>query len=353
MSQKVTLEAIARASGVSLATVSLALRDKPGLTGDTRKRVLDAASALGYRRRINHAGAPHPLRQVGVLVKARVGELPHSNQFYGPVLAGVEATCRKQQINLLYGAVAVDMDNHAQDLPRMLLEDQLDGVLLIGAFVDHTIDQLIQRRGTPVVLVDAYATNGSYDAAVTDNVPGAYAAVSYLIQQGHRHIGMVGSLPDAFPSIEQRRRGYVQALLDNHIPERYFADSHLAPDEAAESTAELLRSYPQVTALFCGNDLIAVAAMQAARASGRRLPDDLSIVGFDDIDLAEHITPALTTMQVDKAGLGRIAVQLLANRAEFPDAACVTAVLRPSLIERQSVRRLVVGGIAAGSVRAE
>ena len=77
--------------------------------------------------------------------------------------------------------------------------------------------------------------------------------------------------------------------------------------------------------------------MQAARAAGRRLPEELSIIGFDNIDLAEHMVPALTTMHVDKAGLGRLAVQLLANRAEFPDAGCVTAVLRPTLVERQSV----------------
>lgn len=337
MRSRVTLESIARASGVSLATVSLVLRDKPGINDQTRKRVLDAAQGLGYRRHPSPGNAPRVLRQVGVLVKARPGDQPHSNQFYSPVLAGVEAACRKQQINMLYATVTVDEDNHPQDLPRMLLEYDLDGVLLLGAFVDHTIEQLIQRRGTPVALADAYATSGAYDAAVSDNVGGAYQAVSYLIQQAHREIGMVGSLPDAFPSIEQRRRGYVQALADNNIPERYFADSHLAYDQVVDSTLELLQRYPQVTALFCGNDLTAVAAMQAARALGRRLPEDLSIIGFDNIDLAEHLTPSLTTMHVDKAGLGRMAVQLLMNRAEFPDAACVTALLRPTLIERQSV----------------
>jgi LacI family transcriptional regulator len=338
MRSRVTLESIARASGVSLATVSLVLRDKPGINDQTRKRVLDAAEILGYRRHLGASSAPRVLRQVGVIVKARPGDQPHSNQFYSPVLAGVEAACRKQQINMLYATVTVDEDNHPQDLPRMLLEYELDGVVLLGAFVDHTIEQLIQRRGTPVALADAYATSGAYDAAVSDNVGGAYQAVSYLIRQGHREIGMVGSLPDAFPSIEQRRRGYIQALADNSIAERYFADSHLAYDQVVDSTLELLQRHPQVTALFCGNDLTAVAAMQAARAAGRRLPEDLSIVGFDDIDLAEHLTPSLTTMRVDKAGLGRMAVQLLVNRAEFPDAACVTAMLRPTLIERQSVR---------------
>jgi LacI family transcriptional regulator, galactose operon repressor len=338
MRAQITLQAIARKSGVSLTTVSLVLRDKPGINEATRKRVLDAASALGYRRRLGLVSAPSPLlRQVGVVLKARAGDAPYSNQFYAPVLAGVEAACRKQQINMLYATVRVDIDNHPQDVPRMLLEGELDGVLLIGAFVDNTIEQLIQRRGMPVVLVDAYAPGASYDAAVTDNVRGAYEAVAYLIRRGHRHIGMVGSLPDAFPSIEERRRGYVQALLDNNISERYFADSHLSTEEAAESTAELLRRYPHVTALFCGNDITAVAAMQAARAAGRRLPEDLSIIGFDNIDLAEHMVPALTTMHVDKSGLGRLAVQLLANRAEFPDAGCVTAVLQPTMVERQSV----------------
>jgi LacI family transcriptional regulator len=232
----------------------------------------------------------------------------------------------------------VDLDNHPQDLPRMLLEDELDGVLLVGASVDHTIERLIQRRGTAVVLVDAYATENDHDAVVTDNFRGAYEAVTYLLQRGHRHIGMVGSLPDAYPSIEQRRRRYIQALLDHDIPERYCADSHLTREEAAESTAELLRRYPRVTALFCANDEIAVAAMQTARASGKRLPDELSIVGFDDIDLAEHLTPPRTTMRVDKAGMGRLAVQLLANRADYPDSSCATTVLRPILIEREAAR---------------
>jgi LacI family transcriptional regulator len=338
MRSHVTLQAIARQSGVSLATVSLVLRDKPGVNDATRKRVLDAAGTLGYRRRAKSVSAiPSALRQVGVVLKARVGDQPYSSQFYAPVLAGVEAACRRQQINMLYATVMVDIDNHPQSLPRMLLEGELDGVLLIGAFVDHTIERLIERRGMPVVLVDAYAPGGSYDAAVTDNLRGAHEAVSYLIRQGHRHIGMVGSLPDAFPSIEERRRGYIQALIDNDITERYFADSHLSHDEATESTAELLRHHPQVTALFCCNDTTAIAAIQAARAAGLHLPEELSIIGFDNIDMAEHMLPALTTMHVDKAGLGRLAVQLLANRAEFPDSGCVTAMLRPTLVERQSV----------------
>jgi LacI family transcriptional regulator len=339
MSQRITLEEIARNSGVSLATVSLVLREKPGVNDETRRRVLDTARTLGYRKKpALETAQSQALQQVGVLVKSRPDDLPQTNQFYAPVLAGIEAACRRRHINLLYATLAVDEDNHPQELPRMLLEDELDGLLLVGAFVDTTITGLMRRHATPTVLVDAYAAENSYDSVVSDNFRGAYQAVSYLIQSGHRHIAVVGSLPNAYPSIGERRRGYVQALHDRGIADRYFADSHLTPQEAAKAAVNLLRAHPHISALFCCNDMTAIGAMQAAHGIGRRIPDDLSVVGFDDIDLSAHVLPALTTMQIDKVGMGRLAVQLLANRVEFPASGYATTVLRPKLIERQSVR---------------
>ena len=338
MGQRVTLEDIARESHVSLATVSLVLRDKPGINAETRRRVRDVARVLGYRIRAQGDGlSTQKLQQVGVLIKARAGDAPHTNAFYAHVIAGIEAACRRYQINLLFATVPVDEDNHPQDMPRMLLEDNLDGLLLVGAFVDSTITRLLERSSKSTVLVDAYAVGNGYDSVVSDNIRGAYMAVSYLIERGHRHIGLVGSLPNAYPSIADRCSGYIQALHDHGISQEYFADSHIATNEAAETVADLLRQYPQVTALFCCNDMMATAAMQAAQALGRRLPDDLSIIGFDNIDLAEHVTPALTTMHVDKVSMGRLAVQLLINRADFPTASRVTTMLQPTLVERQSV----------------
>lgn len=338
MSQRVTMEDIARRTGVSLATVSLVLRDKPGINDETRRRVLVAAKELGYRRRAGQESAPgQALEQIGVIMKARPGDMPQANPFYAPILGSIEAACRQRQVNMLLASVLVDVDNHPEQLPRMLLEDELGGIILVGAFVDHTIERLLQRRGTPAVLVDAYATSGAHDAVVADNFRGAYEAVAHLLARGHRRIGLVGTLPRAYPSIAERRRGYEQCLDDHGIAERYYADAHLLPDEVLAASTELLRRHPEVTALFCANDGTALDAMLAARALERRLPDDLSIIGFDDIDLAAHITPALTTMRVDKLGLGRMAVQLLAARIEAPAGASVTAVLRPTLVERASV----------------
>ncbi|NOK63962.1 MAG: LacI family transcriptional regulator [Chloroflexi bacterium AL-W] len=339
MSRRVTLEDIAKETGVSLATVSLVLRDKPGINDATRQRVLEAARTLGYRKRAQvDITGDYGLKQIGVITKTRPDDLPQENPFYAPVLAGIESMCRKIQVNLLYASVPVDLENHLLEIPRMLLEDQLEGVLLVGAFVDQTIEQLLEQHNTPVVLVDAYASGYRYDSVVTDNFRGAYAAVMYLVQHGHCSIGLVGSFPSFYPSIDERRRGYVEALNDHDILEHYFADSHLTLEEAAESTAELLQRYPEITALFCTNDKVALGAMQAARAVGRTLPDNLSIIGFDNIDSAAHVTPALTTMHVDKASMGRLAVQLLSNRVEFLNAGCTSTILQPTLIERQSVQ---------------
>lgn len=336
MRQRVTLEDIARESRVSLATVSLVLRDKPGINEETRRRVLEAARELGYQRRLPAELGSPSIENVGVLVKGRANDPPQINPFYGPIVAGIEAACRRRKLNLLYATVPVDLDNHPQELPRMLLEDEIGGLLLVGAYADATIEKLVQRRRMPVVLVDAYATEPIHDAVVINNFRGAYEAVAHLIARGHRRIGIAGSLPDTYPSIVERRRGYMQAMLDHGLSEHYFADSHLDEFETADAVEALLRAHPEVTALFCANDHMAMAGMTAARRIGRRLPHELALIGFDNIDLTAHLTPALSTMHVDKASMGRLAVQLLVDRVEFPEAATITAMLRPTLVDRQS-----------------
>ena len=256
------------------------------------------------------------------------------------MLAGIEEACRKRRVNLLYATLPVDKDNVPTETPHLLSGNHVDGLLLVGAFVDETLGHILGEESMPVVLVDAYASRNQYDAVVTDNLRGAYQAVSYLVQQGHHHIGVVGSHPNAYPSLNERRQGYLQALLEHGINTTYFADSSLQDEEIACTTLELLQRQPQITAIFGCNDHAAIAAMRAIDAKGLRLPDSISVIGFDDIDLARHVRPALTTMHVDKIGMGRMAVQMLANRIEFPDSERVTSVISPRLVERDSVKKI-------------
>ncbi len=334
---KITIADIAHDSGVSPATVSLVLRDKPGISPETRQRVLESAQALGY---ISTPPKPPPqgsVSSIGLILKVRPNDEPLTNHFYAPVLAGIEAYCRRQQTNLFYAHMPVDEDNNPLELPRLLQEQPADGLLIVGAWLNDSVTRLLQPQ--PLVLVDAYATTGVYDAVITDNEAGAYQATTYLIENGHQHIAIVGSLPRSYPSIQERRGGYLRAMIERRL-EPGFVDCHLDPNSAVPATVAYLEQHPEVTAVFCCNDEIAIGVMGAMQALGKGVPQDLSIVGFDNIVLAQHVTPALTTMRVDKKGMGRLAAQLLFNRLEYPEAGQVCTVIRPSLIERQSVRRI-------------
>src|SRR5262245_2921753 len=132
MPQAVTMEAVAQLSGVSLSTVSLVLRDKPGINMETRKRVLGAAKKLGYRRAyLTEHSRQQALTTIGLVVKSDNNEsTPQANQFYSPVMAGIEAICRRQQTNLLFATIEVDDDNRPIELPRLFFDRQVDGILL-------------------------------------------------------------------------------------------------------------------------------------------------------------------------------------------------------------------------------
>lgn len=339
---RVTMAEIAEKSGVSLTTVSLVLRDKPGVGPETRQRVQDVAKDLGYILRNSTTRSSLQMANIGLILKSEPAYIPRTNPFYSYVLAGIEAACRQRHANLLYATMPVDQDSYPLELPRILVEeDVVDGLLLVGAFLDDTLARVVKHRSTPIVLVDAYATSRRYDAVVSDNFRGGYRAALYLIRQGHRHIGIVGGHPHAYPSIRERQQGYTQALEDNGLPSEYIAECHIVDtEEVVEATTHLLRQNSQVTAILAANDETALAVMDAARKLDRQIPQDLSIVGFDNIDMAGRISPPLTTMHVDKVGMGRMAVQLLVNRIEYPESSPVAAAVRPYLVERSSVRKI-------------
>ncbi|MEM7536410.1 MAG: substrate-binding domain-containing protein [Chloroflexota bacterium] len=271
-----------------------------------------------------------------MLVKSRPNDTIVTNGFYSSVLSGIESVCRQRQINLLYANLPVDENNVPLEIPRLLTEQQADGILLVGMHLDQTMMGYLQNHSTSVVLVDSYAANDSYDVVITDNQAGAYQATSHLVQQGHKNIALVGSLPDAFPSIQERRQGYIQAI-EKHALTPHFIDCPLDHRAAEETTLVYLQENPQITALFGSNDRVAIAAMQAAQSLGLDVPRQLSVIGFDNIPAARYVTPGLSTMRVDKMGMGRIAAQMLINRIEYPESANVCSVIRPHLIERQSV----------------
>ena len=337
---RVTVSTIAEKAGVSPATVSLALRGKSNIPAETRARILETARELGYIPRQSAIRENNSeISSIGMIMR-HLPDNPQDNPFYSVVQAGIEAACRQNRINLNFASLPVDHDSRILEIPRMLIEDAVAGFLAVGLYLNETNLRIFERQTAPVVLVDAYATAGNFDAVLSMNEEGAYDAVSHLIEEGHRHIAILGTHPGAFPSIAGRRRGYERALEDHDISERYYIDSELDRQPVYDAVRAFYQHAQPVTAFFAANDWIAIGALHAFRDLDKRVPEEVSLIGFDDDLLAGHITPALTTMKVDKMSMGRIAVMLLLNRLQNPDSAQVVSHLRPTLIRRESVRRI-------------
>jgi LacI family transcriptional regulator len=223
----------------------------------------------------------------------------------------------------------------------LLNEPALDGLILAGTFIEETMDKIRRRSDLPVVLLDGYARERLYDNVVTDNLLGAFQATQYLIQQGHRHIGLIGSGENAYPSIAERRQGYLKALRAQAIHETYIEESLLSRPAGYEAAERLLKRAPQITAVFACNDETAIGVMKAAHDLGLDVPGNLSVIGFDDLVIAKDISPALTTIHVFKEWLGRIGVHRLKERLQNPDMPKTTTVLPTQLIIRDSVQCLI------------
>lgn len=337
----VTLRAVAELAGVSLGTASQSLNNRPGVAPETRRRVVEAATALGYPIKAPNLPLENPISVVGLLLKHNRDAREPINQFYAYVQSGVEAECRERNLHLMYSNIEVDAQSHPVHWPVMLNEARIDGLILCGTFVESAVDAINRQRNVPMVLLDGYAVGPqSYDRVLTDNFSGALMATRHLIENGHRAIGFVGSTGNACPSILERRAGYIEALRRAGLTETLIEESAADRRGGYEATCRLLQRAARVTAIFASNDETALGVLRAARDLGLSVPEDLSVIGFDDLALIHEVSPALTTMHVDKVLMGRLGVRQLLERVRHPNMPAVTVLLQTELVMRESVTHL-------------
>jgi LacI family transcriptional regulator len=342
MRAKTTISQIAEKCQVSVSTVSIVLNNKPGVSDTTRNQILQMAEQMGYEIRSKPRQGMLPsgeLNTLGMLVKTDSEVLPPSNPFYSQIINGVDEACRDLGMNILFSMLPVDDSNRPDKVPNFIKSNMADGFLMVGTFLDETVSAVLNKWNIPIVLVDGYSDTESYDMVISDNFRAAYQAVEHLIAQGHKHIGLLGGEPNCYPSLQERRNGYFRAMKEHGLSHIYSADFTINRGNFEGLATNFLRQNPQVTAIFAINDDIAVGTIRAAQALGMNVPDDLSVIGYDDTHLATSISPALTTMHVDTVAMGYGAVHLLSMRKHNPNAARVTLVVHPTLVERQSVAK--------------
>lgn len=334
-----TLREIAEAAGVSVGTVSATLNNRSSVAASTKAKVLDVAVSLGYEpKRRNRLADDVDLGVIGLLIKHNIGSYWETNPFYSRVQLGVTNTCHQHEIGLMVANVEVDESNHPISWPTMINEQRINGLIMAGAFIDDTVHMFKRKSDIPIVLVDGYAPYMNCDTVVTDNRGGAHKAVRHLVEQGHTHIGLLGWNPHSPPSIQQRQQGYLDILGENGL-EPFIAHTELSRHGGEAGARMLLSNGQKVTALLCCNDETAFGAMSAARDLGLAIPQDLSLIGFDNLDMARETVPALTTIHVHKSWMGALGVQTLIERVRNPERPHITIVLSTDLVERDTVSR--------------
>lgn len=286
MAERVTLKDVAQAAGVAPATASHALSGTGTVSAQTTAHVRRVASQLGYRRDMIAANLRRrQTSTIGVLVPDL------SNPYFSELVEALEVTARREGYSLLEGTSNYDpaLENHYIDL---FLGRRCDGVIVIMG--RENVDDIVDA-GIPMVAINSHTTeNCAFPTIEVKDREGVYEGVTHLVQLGHRRIGLV-----TFSGVGLRNEGYRQALEYAGVPydDRLVNSTNRADwQEAATSAERLLVEFPGITALMVTSDISAIGVMQRAHRMGRRIPDDLAVVGFDGINLARALVPSLTTV---------------------------------------------------------
>jgi LacI family transcriptional regulator/LacI family repressor for deo operon, udp, cdd, tsx, nupC, and nupG len=339
----VSIADIAKAAGVSHSTVSRALRDSPLISPDVRRRIHALATEMGY--------TPNALAQslqtrrshtLGLVVTSI------ADPFFTDVVRGVEEIARPARFSVFLSASYNDPDQEVAVI-ETFHRRRVDGILVASLRISSNYEERLSRIKVPTVLINNEAPSGGQVLhwVMVDDRRGAQLATDHLLRLGHRAIGYLG-VDNRPRSNQQRLDGYRGTLAAAGSPpqEAWVArpppGAGQGPGKQAEEVMDVAVGralLPQlvaagVTAVFCFNDLVAVGALLACQERGIAVPGDLSLVGFDDIDLARYMTPPLTTVQQPRVRLGNLATQLVLDL--LAGRPVQNHVLPPKLIERAS-----------------
>lgn len=335
---RVTIRELARLSGVSVGTVSRALNGYPDVSAETRERVAELARQLEYTPSATaRALVLERSHLIGVFLETGEGHPDLQHPFFHGVLVGLKEQIGRAGYDLLLFAREGSPDGERDSLLKRSRHQNVDGVVLMG--VDPADPEVLAllRSEIPCLGVDVELAGAGAAHVISDNVAGAALAVAHLAGLGHDRIATITGMLDTHPG-RDRLRGYREELQRRGLPYRddYVAAGDYYFESGIAATRDLLATSEPPTAIFAASDLMAMGAIRAASEAGLKLPDELSIVGFDDIPFAEHTTPPLTTLRQDKQGLGAAAGEALVARIEGVDAPAPERTLPVELRERRS-----------------
>ena len=334
---KVTAKELAKTLGLSEAAVSLALNNKPGVSTATRRRVLEEARRRGYDFTRKAAFGNELRGSFCLAVYKKSGAVVGDTPFFADLIDGISAACKKAHYDLVIRYLYEDeeLDDRLYTLSRM----EFKGILLLATEMDAASLAHFSRFKTPILLLDSYFETADYNCVIINNIQGAYLAASYLIKKRKTQPGYLRS---AYPigNFDERADGFYKAIRANGMSTAKSLVHRLTPSQegAYEDMKALLEAGERpANCYFADNDHIAIGAMKALGEAGYRIPEDVAIVGFDDIPLCEYLSPPLTTVHVPRHAYGETAVRRLIEMVEQKDPCPTKTEIGTKLVKRKSV----------------
>jgi DNA-binding LacI/PurR family transcriptional regulator len=336
--KRITIKDIAKEAGVSVATVSRALKESGYVKEETKAKILEVCKRLGYSLEVK--GSKQRYTKVIGLIVTDV-----TNPFFTQVVRGIEDTLS----SIGYSLILCNSDENIEkekEYFKVLEGKKVDGIILTPAGGSHKHIFKYLKKNIPIVLLDRLIEEVKLDAVIIDNIYGAYEGVKHLIEQGYRNIGAIIG-PLSVMTSKERLEGYKKALKEAGLPiKEDFIENGEYTQEGGYKAAKKLLLKENIDALFIANNVMTMGALLAISELNINIPNDLGVVGFDEIDLAPILKCPLTTISQPTYLIGVNAAQLLLRRFQGKgkkDHEIV--ILKPQLIIRESSKKNVRGGI--------
>ena len=334
----ITAKDLAKKLNLSEAAISMALHNKPGVSNKTRKRVIEAAEKYGYD--FSRISTSETIQKehgtIALMIYKRHGAVVTDTPFFSQLSEGISLGCKLNQYSLniqyIYPSSSIDA------LIKNIEVNGMRGIILLGTEMQESDFLPFQKYRIPIVLLDTYFDKIPTDCIQINNNQGAYLAVSHLISKYHMQPGYLRS-SYRIHNFDERADGFYKAIRENGMSTSASVVHRLSPsvEGSYADMKELLQQGEKVArCYFADNDLIAAGAMKAFKESGYKIPDDISIIGFDDMPVCTYLEPSLSTVQVPKQYMGELAAQKLISLIEGHNELAVKIEVSVRLIIRKS-----------------
>lgn len=330
-----SIKDVAKEAGVSIATVSRVLNDVDVVNEETKKKVVDAIAKLDYRPNIvARSLKTQRTRTIGIVVP------DISNQFYPEIVRGAEDVANIYNYNVILCNTDLDSEKEIEYL-RVLREKMVDGVIYMSNSMENEIINTLNNLKLPTVLVETNSKNNEFPSVTIDNEKAAYDATNYLIKKGNKKIAYIGVSPEIANASSIRYLGYKRALEDNGIKynDNLVQFGGLKAADGRDGMQLIIDKVKKVDAVFCASDEIAMGAINTLREKGINVPEEVDVVGFNNIYAASIYYPKLTTVEEPMYDMGSVGMRMLIKLVNKKEIEQKHYVLDYKLIERDSCKR--------------